>query len=121
MGFRTVVVLYNDQAGDWARDTELGRKIVTGMNSVTDTSINSPADLGYGRVVECTHADSQTLAVIDSYSFNGIAHGLWALGETDEQVQEKLIRDAAEKLGFKLVRASQPRNPGWTGSDDVAR
>lgn len=122
MGFRTVVVLHNDQASEWKDDPNLGQKIFVGMNFVNDKEANSPANMPYGRVVECVHADQQTLAVIDSYNLQTIASGLWAQGETDPQIQEKLIRAAAAKLGFNLVRQPSAKSRmGWTGSDDVAR
>lgn len=121
MGYRTVVILFNDRAGDWENDPELGRKIAVGMTGVRDTSPTSLADLNYGRVVEVAHADEQTLAVFDSYNMQAIAQGTWMQNETTTQAQEKLVRLAASKLGFKLVRTDPKANMGWTGSDDVAR
>lgn len=102
MGYRTVVVLINDQAHEWMKDPELGKKISMAMNGR-----RGGEDLGYGRVVECCHADQQTLAVIDSYNFTGIAHGYWSGNETDVETQRKLLADAASKIGYKLIKDSK--------------
>lgn len=104
MGYRTVVVLFNDQASTWQHDPELGRKIAHGMNSTHDKEWDSPANLNYGRVVECAHADQQTLAVLDSYSFHPIAHSHWYAREDDEARNLKLLKEAADKLGYRLTR-----------------
>lgn len=102
MGFRTLVLLHNDLAHEWGHDPELGQKIQRAMNYVHD------ADKGridnYGSVVECTHADNQTLFQVDSYHATPVAHSFWSRGETDEQVKLKLLRDMADRLGYRLVK-----------------
>lgn len=106
MGYRTLVILYNDQAHEWQKDAKLGQKIAEAMNHIPERSSVSPtgADLGYGRVVECSHADTQTLAVVDSYNFTPIAHDSWASNESRESIAFKLVKAAADKLGFRLVK-----------------
>lgn len=106
MGFRTVVVLFNDLASDWENDPTLGKKISRAMNFATrhDPSHHDRADLGYGRVVECAHADTQTLAVLDGYNMFQIAHTNWQPDVTNEEIQLKLLKEAAEKLGYKLTK-----------------
>ena len=107
MGYRTIVILHNDRASEWENDPNLGKKIATGMNyamgSRTDDS-NTPANLSYGRVVECAHADQQTLAVIDGYSFKPIAHSGWYAKELPEDVELKLLKEAARKYGYRLTK-----------------
>jgi len=100
MGYRTVVVLFNDKSSEWQNDPKLGEKIVHGMNRIGDPK----ADLGYGRIVECTHADTQTLAVLDSYNFITVAHDHWTRNEKPEELSLKLLKEAANKLGYKLVK-----------------
>ncbi len=82
MGFRTVVMLSNDYAHEWGHDPKLGEKIAHAMNYANDEA-NNKARLGsYGTVVECVHADTQTIAVLDGYSrFDAIAHKGWSRGE----------------------------------------
>lgn len=102
MGFRTLVLLHNDRTSEWEKDPELGRKIMIGMNHTHDKDHFGPANLDYGRVVECTHADTQTLAVIDSYHFDALAHGHWHQGQTHEQRDLALLKQLAAKMGYSL-------------------
>jgi hypothetical protein len=105
MGYRTLVVLYNDQASEWEKDPALGAKIAHGMNHAmgpSPKSWNTPANLNYGMVVQCAHADEQTLAVLDGYSFTAIGNGFWRQGE-DAQVRDlRLLKEAADRLGYSL-------------------
>lgn len=107
MGFRTVVMLCNDQAHEWEKDAELGRKIAGAMNHASSASREHLASVGgYGRVVECVHADNQTLAILDGYTFfNGIAAKGWVAGEAREEIATKLLKEAAKSLGYRLVKA----------------
>lgn len=109
MGMRTLVLLSNDRCSEWEHDRELGRKIAAGMNDVNDREWDSRANLNYGRVVECTHADNQTLAVIDCLRFTPIGYGLWSHSETVDQRHIKLLRDAADRLGYRLVKKTERR------------
>lgn len=107
MGYRTIVVLYNDRASDWEKDKDLGRKI---SNSLSHELMGSQAsaltDLGYGKVVECTHADNSTLALIEGYRYNPIAHGFWRPKQSYEDLKVDLLRSWADKLGYRLVKKS---------------
>ena len=95
MGFRTVVILANDQAHEWEKDPELGRKIFNGIHR---------DHFPYGAVVECCHADQQTLGVLDSYHFQPITFSSWTRNETPSEIELKMIKAAAEKLGYRLVK-----------------
>lgn len=107
MGFRTLVLLYNDQAGQWSNDAELGKKISHAMNFATGSSANPEARLdGYGAVVQCAHADVQTLAVVDSYQFQPLSNSLWRQGEPFEDRNLRLLKEAADALGYRLVKKS---------------
>lgn len=53
MGYRTIVVLYNDEQHVWEHDPELGKKISNSQRG------NKEFDLG--KVVEVAHADDQTI------------------------------------------------------------
>lgn len=104
MGYRTVVILNNDRCNEWQNDSLLGSKISHAMHDVRGIAANLG---GMGRVVECCHADTQTLAVIDSLVYTPLAYDLWVRNEKETQVQLKLIRQAADKLGYRLVRKSK--------------
>ena len=96
MGFRTVVMLYNDQAGNWENDPNLGKNIARAMNW--------KADLGYGHVVLCEHADTQTIGVFDSYRFVPIAAGAWRRDEPTDAMSVRMVKEAAVRLGYRLVK-----------------
>lgn len=105
MGFRTVVVLNNDQCGTWSKDPELGQKIEQAMNHATGASPDIHAtSLEYGRVVECCHASEHTLAIVGGYSFLPLAHGVERSRAAIEDSTLDLLRDAAAKLGYALVK-----------------
>jgi len=100
MGYRTVVMLSNDRAHEWANDPELGQKINLAMNSVGH---KERSDLGYGRVVECVHADTVTLATLNFYEgFSPLAY----TGYTDKNPEVNLLKQAADSLGYRLVKKS---------------
>lgn len=106
MGNRTVVVLYTDQTSEWSTDPDLGRKIMIGMNECYMSRAGDRTDLGYGRVVECTHADTHTLALIEGYRFNALAHSFWQQGQAFDRMKEDMLKAWADKLGYRLVRKS---------------
>ncbi len=102
MGFRTVPLLINDHMHEWSKDPELGKLIA---NAASFTNSREGSRIGnYGYVLECTHADTQTLAVIDSYSMTRLATGSWGGHEMQKMRDLALLKQAAEKLGYKLVK-----------------
>lgn len=116
MGFRTVVMLCNDRTSEWENDHELGKKIARAMNYANSRDRSDLAILGnYGRVVECAHADCQTMAILDGYaSFQPLSHKGWVRDESKDDVALKLLKEAAEKLGYRLVK-----RPAKKGANNV--
>jgi len=106
MGFRTVVMLSNDMCHEWQKDAELGNKIALAMNYTGDPLRQDMARIGgYGRAVECTHADCQTLAMLDGYTaFTHIDSQSWMRGDGDDTAVVRLLKSAAKKLGYRLVK-----------------
>lgn len=109
MGFRTVVMLSNDMAHQWDKDAELGRKIARAMSFVNSAKHDRNSRLdNYGTVVQCVHADTQTLAVLDGYtSFDVLSGRSWLPDEQSHDVALKLLKDAADKLGYRLVKKAR--------------
>ena len=109
MGYRTVVMLDNDWCDKWSKDPELGAKISEAMNY---TDRNHPRNylnpLGqYGRAVECVHADTQTLVRLDGYQgFDVVAYTSRSFGPSTDEDMLDLLKDAADKLGYRLVKKS---------------
>lgn len=107
MGFRTVVMLNNDMAHEWSKDPNLGAKISEAMNYTTGPRSHlNPLDR-YGRAVECTHADTQTLVHIDGYEgFTPLAYSFKTHGPTTDKDILDLVKHAADKMGYRLVKKS---------------
>lgn len=104
MIFRTIVCLFNDQMHDWSRDPYLGSNIISAA-SVPPRDNQHTRVSNYGYILEVTHADTQRLAVLDSYSMKTLALGNWSTGGLEKQRDLALLKQAAEKLGYKLVKA----------------
>ena len=108
MGFRTVVVLSNDQAHEWQKDPELGNKIMHAAALKSCGGIDSQALVrnmfSYGQIIEQVHADTQTLAVLDGYGGKAIAHTHWHRGQTDETRDLALLKELADKHGYVIRR-----------------
>ena len=106
MGFRTVVMLSNDMAHQWEKDPELGRKIGLAMNYANSPERRDMASVGgYGQVVECVHADQQTLAMLDGYTaFKYVDSQPWTRGTDETGDVLRLLKSAANKLGYRLVK-----------------
>lgn len=97
MGHRTVVILFNDDSHIWQNDADLGKKIFKAASGVGDHFF------GGGVVVENEHADRQSLVVLDSYRAVTLAESNWVSGETDEDMKLKMLKQAAEALGYDLT------------------
>lgn len=105
MGFRTVVVLNNDQAHEWENDPTLGRQIWMAASTMDreDRGIHA---LRYGQVVEQVHADIQTVAFLDGYGGKAITHSFWYRGQSEEQKNLEMLKALAEKLGYRVSKKS---------------
>ena len=104
MGYRTVVVLYNDFQHEWSKDPELGAKIARAASYAMGDGQNTRTEMNFGRVVENCHADQETLAIFDSYSMIPLAHARWSRTQSYEDMSLQLLKSAAEKMGYRLVK-----------------
>ena len=105
MGYRTVVILNNDLSHKWSDDPKLGRQIdvAAGKRFMS----NDGGHFTYGNVIEVAHSDCQTLGIIDSHTFYPLAHTNWYQNQTGAQRNLQLLKDAADKMGYRLVRKSK--------------
>lgn len=100
MGFRTVIMLNNDYANQWRNDPALGRKIARATSGIRPTDIEN-----YGSVVECVHADTQTLVRLYHYSgFEPLAYTMRRSGPSTNEDKLSLLICAAEEMGYMLVK-----------------
>lgn len=108
MGYRTVVMLDNDWCDKWSKDPELGAKISQAMNFVHRPDHERGQVMGqYGRVVECVHADTQTLVRLDHYQgFDVLAQTWRSFGPSTDEDTLEMLKNAADKLGYRLVKKS---------------
>jgi len=109
MGFRTVVMLSNDMSNEWSKDQELGQKIQKAMNYAwvpdSDPYSRDSRVGNYGRVVECVHADTQTLSILNHYEgFKPLYHTGFQRDMAEDTVALNLIKEAAGSLGYRLVK-----------------
>lgn len=99
MGYRTVVVLANDDQHNWEQDPELGKKIAASAARINRAG---QPRFEYGNIVEVEHADCQQLVVLDSYNGTVLAEKGWYRNETQTETELALLKQAAEKLGYCL-------------------
>lgn len=104
MGFRTVVVLNNDLAHEWEKDSELGQKIMRAA-SLKGWTAASPLDrFEYGEVVEQVHADCQTVAFLDGYGGKAMAYSHWFRNQTEDQKNLNMLKALADTLGYRVSK-----------------
>lgn len=103
MGSRTVVVFSNDLSSSWETDAELGRKIFLSA-SAKASGYGHQYPFPYGEVVEQVHGDTQSLVVCDGYGGAVVAQSFWRRGDTDKEVELRLLNELAQKHGFTLHR-----------------
>jgi hypothetical protein len=102
MGFRTIVALSNDRSSDWERDPELGRKIQM-LSASREDRWNLDVQQGL-TLVECTHADTQSLIIADGYGAKSVAFTNWHSGQTEDQRDLALLKDLADRLGYRVSK-----------------
>ncbi len=103
MGYRTVVVFNNDQTSEWENDPELGRKIAQDMHK-RDDGRYTPLNIIGGEVLECVHADTQTLAILDGYGGRSVAYTHLHRNQTQESQELALLKELAEKHGYRIAK-----------------
>ena len=107
MGFRTVVMLNNDRAHEWSTDPKLSEKISQAMNYAGRPH---KAELdNFGQVVQCVHADTQSLVILDGY------HTFYHLASQDFTSKPfysdtvALLKKAADNFGYRLVKKAEKK------------
>jgi len=118
MGNRTVVILNNDLCHEWESDPFLGQKIAEAMNKAGQDG----SQFHGGRVVECTHTSTQTLAIFDYLSMAPLSHSdSHSNHRLSPERELRLMALAADKLGYKLIRKPQPRKREFKQIDSTGQ
>lgn len=88
---------------DWKNDGYLAEKIYYDTNNINKESHLTELKQ-MGKVVECCHSDTITLAKVSFYQgFEPLAYSSWNWPNKDNI---SLLKDAADKLGYRLVKKS---------------
>jgi hypothetical protein len=111
VGHRTVVVLNNDQSHEWENDPELGKKIFHGAAVLNWDEAIPELRFPYGQIIEQVHADTQTLAVLDGCTGKAVAYTHWNRGQTDEVRNLALLKNLAERMGYRVTKRPQFNKP----------
>lgn len=97
MGYRTVVILSNNLAHVWEKDASLGEKIMIAAS-------RPDAHFEYGDIIEQVHCDVQSLVAIDSMTGYKMSTTNWYIGQDHQKIKLQLLENAAEAMGYKLVK-----------------
>jgi hypothetical protein len=108
MGMRTIVALNNDFSSHWERDPDLGWKIMA-LGAAREDRGDVAFRIGLS-LVECTHADHQSLIIADGYIAKPVAFGNWHRDQTDDQRNLALLKDLADRLGYNVSRKRRPQD-----------
>ena len=103
MGFRTVIVLQNDEASNWHHDPHLGDHIMAAGIEYLNQNQSGGRIPGVGFVAEVTHNDFDSLLYVRSGRVERLAAPHCSPSKTVQQGQLEALAHAAKQLGFKLV------------------
>ena len=105
MGSRSVIMFDNDMHYIFRDDKFMCEKVADAILETSAGKKNTRVG-SYACLVESVPHSTQTLAVLsDSYQFNTISHRqFFNFKSTDEQQALELLKDAAAKLGYRLVK-----------------
>ena len=107
MGFNTSAVILNDALSNIAEDTTIGRKIASGVNKLSlgdgGVDVSAGGHCNAIRLVETHHADGLVPILVGCNSGRALDLAVhWTT--KDEELEERLLRRLAEKLGYTVHR-----------------
>jgi hypothetical protein len=94
MGFRTVIIINNDRL-DQVEDPVLKSAVLGWWSRDQRDRWQGPYN-----VIEQCHADQVTLMKLDSLQGTPMGYGSW----NQKDLDLNLVKDAADRLGYRLVR-----------------
>lgn len=105
MGFRTIVILNNDQCSSWGEDPALGKKIQAAAHG--GPYVGDLTRIG-GRVASCEHTSTRYLALVDYLTISPRLTPERLPPKDQQFVLDELTR-LAEAYGYRLVKARAKR------------
>lgn len=104
MGYRTIVILSNDDTG-WG-NTDLGKAIQAAASRRLNGR-NSEINFGgsqIGTVLQCEHADTESIVHFSSLHGTTLGRSFYNSRTTEEEQREAMIVQIAESMGYTLVK-----------------
>ena len=105
MGYRTIIVLDNDDTNLWG-DNPLGK-------AITSASGKKISNLGgeimlegnqIGTIIDCEHADIESLVHFSSLSGTVLAKDIHNSRVSEQELRENMLKEIASSMGFTLVK-----------------
>ena len=116
MGYRTIIVLDNDDTNLWG-DDPLGK-------AITSASGKKISNLGgeimlegnqIGTIIDCEHADIESLVHFSSLSGTVLAKNIHNSRVSEQELRENMLKEIASSMGFTLVKNTpEVKNPEVT-------
>lgn len=105
MGYRTIIVLNNDEANVWGNNP-LGKAITVASgkkisNRGGEILLNG---VQIGNVIDCEHADTESIVHFSSLHGTTLGRSFYNSRMTEEDQREAMIVELAESMGYKLVK-----------------
>lgn len=105
MGYRTILILSNDDAGGWG-DTDLGKAI---QAAASRRLCERTGEINFGgnqigTVIQCEHADTESIVHFSSLHGTVLGRSFYNSRTTEEEQREAMIVQIAESMGYKLVK-----------------
>lgn len=105
MGYRTIIVLNNDEANVWGNNP-LGKAITVASgkkisNRGGEILLNG---VQIGNVIDCEHSDTESIVHFSSLHGTTLGRSFYNSRMTEEEQREAMIVELAESMGYKLVK-----------------
>lgn len=105
MGYRTIIVLDNDEANVWGNNP-LGKAITVASGKKISNRGGEILLNGFqiGTVIDCEHADTESIVHFSSLHGTTLGRSFYNSRMTEEEQREAMIVELAESMGYKLVK-----------------
>ena len=123
MGYNTTLVIYNDQLSRLELP-DAGKRILDAIENISERDYlrsahpgNDPerpdlhnhlTNFGFGIAVEHHHADSTAVVHVGG-NYGERAHLTFGYRFRDPEMQLRMLEEQAARLGYKLVKNSNPK------------